>query len=453
MLTKKKTVIKDYYALETILKKNQEKIWEGYNFTNQPSVLVLWDSTILAFHLHSENPQWQKIDDNLQTSSIDHWKVTKLPMQADFPIDGKKAFLFHLQDAKIDTGLRIFVHERFHVFQHEHFVNTQNIQPKLSNYENIENLTLAFLENRMLIDFIQGNRNSLEPLKNFLTLHSIREKLLSEDTIAWEDEQQRMEGLAEYVSHRTLELAGTYPKQEIIISLLQDERNPENKDFTIHRRHYGVGAVLAMALDYMKVEDWKNKIQNNKQSLVSMLRSAVVLSDDEIQERFKVIKLRYRYDKIFSTLTTVSEHLKNEIAVMLEEYHKTDGIVVEVNVPPQVKCMGGGTNLGMLFVDNGSRLIIADTSTTSTEDDKWMISLKQMPYHFQCTNGTRVFKESKLLEFTIDNQKRTLESLLVLKEAVPFQTLKWEGDRSSFHSVEYPGKISVQDGKVSILYQ
>jgi hypothetical protein len=440
-------VIKDYLSLENVLNDNQDKIWKGYTFAQQPTVLVLPEGTLIAIHLDSANSLWKSTEDHIQISSEDHWNVSKIHMQADFPIDGKNAFLFRLSSSELEKGLRILVHEKFHVYQRNQFKNLKTVTPYLKDYDNIENLSLAFLENLMLMDYLKSNRTSMDSLKNFLAVYTARQKLLSTKSIEWENEQQKIEGLAEYVSYRALELYKGLPKQEILISLLQDPKHPLNKDYTVHRRHYGVGAVMAMALDHLQVKEWKQKIENDESTLISLLQSSIPVEDAD--ERLKVIKLRYQYDSLYETLQEVSTQFKNYIDSLLHEYNNAKGIVVIIH-PPTNKCMGGGTNMGMLLVKDNTRLILNDTSTTTTNDNDWSLSLKQMPFHFQHHDGAHEIKESHDLEITIDGQNVLLGSV---KDKTPFQALQWSSDKSTFSSRQYSGVISVQDGNITITYK
>ncbi len=170
------------------------------------------------------------------------------------------------------------VHERFHVYQIQYFESEkssgQEVEGEMAypESENSENIALMQLEELVLLDFMKaldGNAHAeaTAQLKTFIAINKQRRKLLSHSSLVWEARQQIVEGLADYAAAKNLDVFAYFGErtgQKHILNTMQ--RYAQDDDINERApkwRHYGVGASLGYALDFLNVNHWKKNVEQN----------------------------------------------------------------------------------------------------------------------------------------------------------------------------------------------
>jgi hypothetical protein len=446
------------------LNDNKNLVWKNYNLSDTPIIITFSNKHIYAFGLKSDNPVWQKKivgNSSILFSDFDHWGLTQITMQDKFLVDGYESFVFTINETEatngfIDRPILVLVHELFHRYQFANFKKMQNVGEYLDR-SNIENLGLINLEERILIDFLRGKKeHKLEALKNYIAVNQTRNKLIHESSVKWERFQQVMEGLADYASVQTFDtfpvisnFKGEKHLQFIIAGYVYSE---DSQELAVKWRHYGVGAALGKALDFMEVSDWKEQIEMLGESQASILEKTIHLSDDEIASRLAAVKVNYGYDKIHESINGKVTGFTQMIDDLMSDYQAEDGFVVTIERPQEVGINGGGSSCGIYHLENGLTVSVKDKSVSSSTDNLWKIELKEIPFLFQNGRGARIIKVDHNLEVILDGKTYSIDSLKNNPKINTFKSLSWNCKTSAFESIDREGRIICDDRGLSILF-
>lgn len=442
-----------------------DRIWPGYDLSKLP--IVIWFDTghIFAINLKSDNPIWQKTELSDEASFItfaekDKWGVTKVPMHPDFNVDGQKVFVFKMS---LNTNPQflpflILTHERFHLFQFSAFDMSEETKEGYLDHFNYDNLALMQMEDMILMDYVseQNPEIKLEKLKNFQAIHHERESIMQPSSIKWEDHQQRMEGLAEYVAIKALREANAAPRFHTQLYLYYALKGELENDLlckaVIKQRHYGVGAILGTALDFLKAPQWKENVQKGT-ALDELLAKQLNMSSEDIHARLISLKAAYNFGHIRENIAKNTGAYKDEIDQLMQQHSEQEGIAMVVFSPPDSSIIGGGNNKELYFLADGSTLAVEDTSTATSDDQQWRLEVKHMPQLINNKEGGREFKVEPNLELMLDGKPVLVSDLVELRQKHPFKQIEWHGNKSNFSSQNHPGHIEVIDGKANVIYE
>jgi hypothetical protein len=451
----------EIYSVQTISNilsfaksKRGERIWPGFQLAEGPVVLWFDNGHVYALNLKGKNQGWKNIilpnGSQALYSAEDRWGATKVEMNPEFNIEGQKAYVFHLDLIKNHPFLPyfVFVHERFHPYQESAFTETPTGEYK--DHLNSENLALMHIEGQLLLEFLQSSDpdEKLERLKDFIAVHKQRLSEMEQESILWEKHQQTIEGLADYVGLRMLERSGimrTFAQMHLLITMQSHIDDPNITELSIKRRHYGVGATLGYALDYLHVKGWKKQVQSGK-SLDDILLETLNESPEESTSRLASVKQSREYSEIKLDIQEATKEYSEDIAYLMNEYQAQEGLTMKI-AKPKNPVSGGGMDMRMLYLSDGSILSVENQSVSSTSDRTWNMTL-DVPYVFQDKEGAREFKVEYDLKVVIDDKPYLVKQLVDEKE-IPFQTLSWEGQRGKF-SAQCSGVLRMHEGKVCI---
>jgi hypothetical protein len=457
---------------ETIAALHNDKsnaVWPEYDPASTPIVLTFNNGHIFAFNLNSSNSAWQKLNVGQSTvlfSDKDEWNVLGIPLQPQFSIDDQIAFVFHFDMMQMDPYLPflVLVHERFHQHQFSHFSHDKNaMKDAYQDNLNADNLALMQLEELILVDYLkiqgstaQDNKHKLDVLKDFISVHNARKAVMQPASINWENHQQMMEGLADYISAKTYDvhriLAGFYGDNHLLHTVQGYANDDSISDRAIKWRHYGVGATLGYALDFLNVQDWKEKVQNNGAALDDMLSKALGLSQNESKIRLKEVERHYGYTSVRNKVNTQLIAYQNDIATYMNAFQTAEGISVKLDRPQDVSVSGGGSNQHLYYLEDGGTLAIKESSENRTVDNLWNVSFIKAPVIFQNKNGVRQFKVENELIIKLDGHSFPLKELIAENAEKSFSNISWNGKGSRFQSDNRQGKLIAKDGEVSIKY-
>lgn len=464
--------VKTIAQIITALHEEQaSQVWPGYDLTTSPLIITFDNGHLYAFNLKSTSHAWQKLTVekmNVLYTDKDQWDLSDVPMNPQFEIEGQTAFVFRLDVMQLDPYLPflVLVHERFHQYQFTHFRDKHSDPDGYLDHLNPENLALMQIEELLLANFLKSYGNStedpqpkldkLECLKNFVAVHTARGALMHSSSIQWEQNQQRMEGMADYVSMKTFDVFHLLPgfdSQTNLLTTIQGYADNDNvSDRVIKWRHYGVGAALGYALDFIHVNNWKEQVEVHGRPLDDLLSQSIVLSDEELAVRVKQVKKVYGYDRL---LVSVQKHLtayQNEIADHVKQFQLLEGVTVTLDSPLGVPLSGGGYDQHLYYMADGSMLSIENTSTNITRDNLWKICFEKTPFIFQGSAGEREFKVESGLQIIMDGQSYSMTDLVKTKNKKKFTSISWKGERSEFSCVQHKGVLESYQGKIFIRF-
>jgi hypothetical protein len=348
----------------------------------------------------------------------------------------------------------VFTHERFHLFQ---FDNFEFKQKQYQDHLNQENVLLIHLETMLLEKFLkideQDKNSRINALKDFISIHKKRSQLITEDSQEWEDNQQKLEGIADYVAFKSEEYHGRMKKLDIITTLLTKLENTrtstEQCDFAIKRRHYPVGTTLAFALDYIEVEDWKSKIKKNSETLFNLLEIALPIDSEDLTLRVENIIRQYDVESISQFIGNNLSKYAAEIDDLMAVYFSDPGIDISLGKPNDLLILGFGFAKHSFYLQSGNLLQDNITGTYNSKEGEWRFSSKNLAI-LRRIEQIFYFKIEKGAVFEIDSNKITIDDIVKQTQPIYFVNLRWEGETTSFESNNIAGRIIVMDGRLSI---
>lgn len=212
------------------------------------------------------------------------------------------------------SQIDMIAHEAFHVFQYK-FLNHNAHSDHLIRYYpclSVENNVGFALEAEAIINALQADKAS--DAKRFalqwLAVRLARRAELSEEAIAFEDDNEFMEGLATYAGLVALEqLEGTAAPDAMAfvqgfhgfedLTWFRERKLTSLKGFMrgeigvnndlygsapVRQRLYYSGLGIALMLDKLKAENWKSKMSSPDSTLTSVMKEALNASDTELEE-------------------------------------------------------------------------------------------------------------------------------------------------------------------------
>lgn len=436
-------------------KEGSDAIWPRFHLTDRPAVFHFQNGHVYGFGLTSFSPVWEKryIHQSFVLFSSEY-QTTLPPLQPHFPFEGQRAFVMSLDQGARSPYLPLltFVHERFHLFQFRAFPKEKVVEAEIADYQNVDLLSLIELEHRLLTSFLKTEEKAgkLEYLKDFLAINQMRRQQLHPHTILWEDHQQKMEGLADYVSVKTFQVFPYIPnfKAEEFLLKMRGHKNGDivNTQDAWKGRHYFVGAALAWALDLCDVQNWKLRIEKENISLQALLESVLTMTEEERNERILRVQERLQLEEIRGQIELVMEKEKKEKEEVLQEFEGLDGIVIHMGTPSG-RMSSGGRHEKSCQVDR-KKALMADTSVAATQDQLWTLRFYGIPLIFEEPNGDRMFKLHPRTRLQINGQEMSLHAILQGDQReLAFSSLSLKHEHCELES-KRPGKLSVEEGMI-----
>jgi hypothetical protein len=442
-----------------------EQVWPGLgaDLSASPLMVTFNNGHVYAFNLKGRSPHWteQKVNGKMILfSPQDHWGASHGAMHPQFAIQDQKAFVFSLDGEQRDPQkiFEILVHERFHQYQFRHFP-MERMKETYQDHLNVENLALMQLEEILLAEFLESKgetqASQLEVLKDFMSIHLLRRSFITSASTAWEDHQQTMEGLADYISFKTFDVFPIfqgYSGRDKLADLLNSyAHNPDVSERALKWRYYGVGASIAYALDFTGSGEWKKRVEAGE-SLSGLLYENLKMTTDELQERAMRVLVAYDFKQWMKKIQATVDKYQRELDGFLSDYDSLEGIPVLIESPKQKGLSGGGMTARTLFLVDGSTISLDDTSTMATNDHAWCLELTDVPYVFQNRRGGRAFKAPEDVKVYIDGQSKTLKKLRKDNAHLSFHTIKFEGKNCKFHAENKNGHLDVTPNGVVEIY-
>lgn len=434
--------------VDQMIEQPQYVVWPGLNMAQTPIVLIFPNQKIVAFHLKTDNPEWHVVDPQrpyILLTKNDRWKISEIMLHPAFSIEGQKVFVFNLAKGEGNEPIPIMAHEWFHRYQMDKFRPETVIARQYRDQLNLTNLVLMRLEEVILLKFLQAKEDRIECIKDFVAVNYIRKQIIHPESWAWETHEQKMEGLADFISMRMF-----HREQNLINSLEQaDDKSLIEK--AIKWRHYDVGAAMGIALDEIKAKDWKLEVEKNGKNQAELLHEFLPVEED-LFTRFELIKCRYPFHEIESTISAHLDAYNGEISHWMANYDSTAGLVVKLSAPRHLGISGGGDSVHIFTLGDGTIFSIQDQSRSTTTDNFWKLETKKVPVFFQNKQGYREFKVEKEAKISIDGEQYAAKDLEAKRQDFVFQELSFQGQQISFSSQHHHGVLLIHGGVITVKY-
>ncbi len=426
---------KDQQLMEVASLYQSENLgWPGLKWHEAPLVLTFEDGEVYALGIQQPSEVWEEKklgNAKLLFAKDDRFGALKLKMHPYFEIDGEKAFLFHMSSPR---SVKVLAHEWFHRFQIENFGEDETGPSNgYRQHLNGENVALMALEEELLREFIQTGR--LESVREYVAIHRERVKYLDDESIAWEEMQLRMEGLADYVAAKMLGL------EKEILAKSNEETLVEN---AMKWRHYGVGAALGVALDALGVEGWKEKVQKGA-SLNRLLSERFSGKDEELVTSVKK-RLNFKR-KRKKVLKQVGDYVA-KLDSLQNAFDEGEGVKIRVGSLWGVGVSGGGRSEAIYYLEDGSQVSVNDKSISTSMDGRWSFATKEQSTLYQRQGGYREVKA--VTNFTIKLDGLTFQHEGEEPKEYLFTDLMIDSKEVGFKAQEAPGVLVVNGSRVRI---
>ncbi len=450
-----------YYFEES----SEKALWNGYDPSFEPLIITFDNGHIYAFNLDSSNPVWQVREYKgrpVLYAGADPWGLLQVQSEANFIVDGVSVFVYHLDLVK-DNPLEPFlalIHDNFLAFEKQHFFQDENNYSEYLDHFNLENIVLMNIEEMILADFMNGlldqaksSFHKTAALKDFIAVNTLRQRLLKPASSRWESERQRLQGMADYVAISTIDKMGVFHFngiKQLLGTLQASTVNEEIFERTLHWRHHGVGASLGVALDFLQVSGWKEKIARNEASLISLLQENVEVSGDEIQDRMEKVKKRYGYENVKLQVSLAMQHYLDEIQDLVEEYNKLEGFEVSLSKPSHAWIESKGNSLYKYYLEDGSILSLAETSSQTAKESYWNLEIEGSPIVMRRPEGGVTLKLEQDAEIVVNGKSYKLARLLEKEQELAFHDLEIRSHHCVFNAHQQPGKLVSRALKIKI---
>ena len=310
-------------------------VWPGYSVFGQP--VLLYEAGIRSFLIAHPNPPagYNAVFSSPRTVFEKQGAISDL----NFP------FQFHRQVGKIDTfayryqpgdkperDVHTVVHERFHVYQEKDFAATQHSQR--TSEPDAEDLALAALEQRALKSALQtaDPAGSARFARQFLAVRAERYARLP-DSGDVETEQERTEGMAQYIEENLMARPDVAPVPGGVIPLITRrlDRFPTIDDME-KGRYYATGAAQGLLLDRAGHAGWKELVSAGA-APHELLALSYPMSSGTGQALLAEAKAEHGYNDLLRTGTQVAADFQSLKDSAISDYENSPGIEWKVPVP------------------------------------------------------------------------------------------------------------------------
>lgn len=407
-------------------------VWPDLQYQSQPTIIVL-SSYIAAYNLSSKHPAWEQKEGYALTQE-DPWGLKKEQMNPQFQIEGSQAFVFQVKVNPYQHPLFALVHEKFHSFQFEHFKQGAllNGYPDLFN---LDNLALMQIEDKILAEWNQTHNPEL--IQDWALLNSYRSLYLQNDSLNWEDTQEKMEGLADYVAQ------GVLPNSASPNILLSPKAPPSAfVEHAMKWRYYGVGSTLGHMLDTLHVDGWKTRIAEGTTTLREEVDHVIPIDPTQMS----MILEKYQYNEVKKRIAVSIDSYRAKLEQIASAYAKESGVTIQLEAPP--KTASGGDSQGIFFTHDGTIVTVSDRSQTISDDSTWQMNTHLIPAIYM-KKRVKEFKEDENLVVYVDDQPLLVKDLLSSSKGVIFHTINWKGKYTEFKSTRN-GELVTSNGVLEV---
>ena len=375
-----------------------QKIWPGYNLSQQPYVLHLPDVLTLLINSAHAPGDFMPYPSGWPNPGATVWlyegSYPGLVGQFvfGFPLDSLKVFAMGLPTELVFSlshpALRLFqttVHEGFHYFQFQHFGEIPWAREERYPILDTTNTALASLEMQILMDALRAmfkHDSTLmhERLKDFLTVRTVRWQQREPFIRQYEQGQEINEGTARYVEMKATQCLFALRQRTIENPLLQafeksvDTLNIQQlllEDFNqrlksgvvtpenmLRNRIYPVGATLGFLLDALGIQ-WKSLFQQAGRQVAfhELLRHQFPMDSVTLYARFEQVKDQYGYPLIYQQAKKNIEEYFRSYRRALQAFNRQKGVRIVVQMPSQALQRFRSTREKRWVMEKGGKIL------------------------------------------------------------------------------------------------
>lgn len=408
------------------LGKSYDHVWPKFN-TQNPIILTK-GTKLKAYNFKPKSKGWSSKEGYFEKED-DIGELSAIVMDPAFRFEGVSVFVFRESS---DDSFPL-VHELFHPFQQKRFlVSDEKSYPALYN---IENQALFEIEEEILQSYCLAEGSARKTFKEeFLLIHKFRLSLLDEASQAYEDREERIEGLANYVAARI-----TGDKTPLIRGLKGLRSDSKIVDKSLKWRFYTIGALLGFMLDE-EPGDWKKEAEETP--LIHLFKENLS-SQDKVLKTLKLLKF-YRFDERKEAVKKQIDFAQKRIEDEKRAFNDLKGRSFHIEYKSPLS--SGGLVQEIIKLEDGSTL--HKQLNSMAETGEWRLGLRGQPY-VMITDSSQVFKETENLMIEMDGKKIPLNELN--EGEIAFKKVAWEGLNSKFESKK-EGTLINQPGRVTLVF-
>lgn len=436
-----------------------EAIWPSFQLADKPTILHFAGGSMYAMGSSLELSSWEMQSYGNFPVLFHKEPSNQLPaFDTAYPLEGKEVVVFRLDQIESSLSILTFIHERFHQYQFQNFEKEKVAPPVLADYQNPFILTWMELEQRLLALFLKAKTDDekMEHIRNYLAVNKRRRLAIHPHSVRWENHQQKMEGLADYVSVKASQLIPELANIDAEKYLLE-MRKKKNSGVIFTPQdamkgvHYFEGAVIGWALDFYGVENWKKLIEKEKVSLFDLLSSYLQMNDDEMNERLARVKKEFQWEEIHHQIEKCFEQSREQSEKIIKTFIEQEGVSINIGIPSG-RMSAGGHHQKAISMNDGQKALIEDSSLASTQDQTWTLRFTKIPLVFEEKNGRRCLKMNDRVEIELDGKMTSLANLLQGNQEMHFSSLSLKNDYCDLHS-QRPGRILIEQGQIFLQFE
>ncbi len=414
-----------FYSLlfsSSFIGKSYDFVWPKFHTKNR--MILTNGKKAYAYNFLPKGENWILEGDTWFSESQDFSEIVLNP---EFEYEGEKTFVFHGED-KFPL-----IHELFHPHQQKWFLlPSEKAYPALYHHDN---QALMKIEELIVEKYVRAEGVFRKGLKEeFLLVRQYRNSLLDEISLAYEDREERTEGLANYVAYK---ITGDISPILRGSSGLVKDKNLVAK--SLKWRFYTTGFAMAMMLDEEGIQ-WKKEAEETPLIYLFKQRD---FTQDRLVKTLKILQ-QYGYESLKNEAKEESLRIQKVIQSEKRAFEHLEGILVEIE--HKTPLMSGGHVFSMVKLEDGSTLY--KNSSELAHTGEWRLGLRGKPYIWVHANS-HFFKERENILLELDGKKMFLKEL---KEGShPFKRIAWEGKESKFESKK-EGVLICNKEKVTLTF-
>jgi len=410
-------------------------VWPGYSILSQP--VLIYEEGKRAFLIAHPNPpaDFKRLTDSPYSVSLKEGTLgLNSTMDWHYPLNGADCFAFLYKTGEEPlgeflTGVRLVVHERFHIFQETAFKNSHRQEDHI--IATPETTALVALEQRVLLRVLDAKsiNESAHIGRTFAAIRAFRnEKHFADKT--YEDYAERAEGPTRYVE---LKLTSRLPGEGNAV------RREVKKDLGSEVRNvYGTGAAQAILLDKHGPEDWKTQVAGGT-AMFDLLAALYPMSGQERLALVERAKSELRYDELLLAAKKKFKEFEDAQNKALAAWNSAPGMEVEVNVRPYFTSRGEWYTL-----ENGE--VLMKMVRMGLQDEKLQMHGENLP--------VILGKDKGYVKFHVETSAIALDGAAFAPQdgTYNFKTLSLS-DRNASITVSAPGTLVITGKKLKIHVQ
>lgn len=399
-------------AIQAVFRSHATKVWPGYDLSQRPYLLYRPDRWALLFNSAGPVPDFTAPPAPWALagmSSLYHsGRFGDLVGQLEFDLEIGDRKLVAVPLPPVPAGdpeaypLGVFafiVHEAFHQYQSESFVEGDSLSEETYPIEDADNTALAFLELRIAKAALEAEnkRDSKRANDHVGLLISVRQERWRTRPYVRDFERylEAHEGTAKYVEVKALALAAAHPNKDLPAdvrrSLAQgahpgcilreiDARSAGGvikPNDVARNRIYPVGAAFGLLLD-SRVPDWKARIQFQKPpcDLFSLIASGHTWMAAEQASRLARAKREFGYVAALSAATRSIAAYRSDFRRELSAFLAQPGIRVEIRSTSRNLRRSRSSTGTRWIMDEGRRLLCVTYHAYTLKGDGFSFSIR-----------------------------------------------------------------------------